>query len=67
MNARLAVLENKRLENEIFQSSKVLAERKGWTVSQAIELKRSVALKYAKANNEKCAINVRYDNALKLN
>lgn len=66
MNARLAVEENKTTERNLLNDSKELAERKGWTIEEAIDFKVSVYQKYAKSSTEAAAWEIRGKNAKKL-
>ena len=65
MNARLAVLENKRLVNELIETSKRVAERKNISLDAAIDYGVNVRVKFAKSNNEKVAWEIRGEEAKK--
>ena len=66
MNARIAIQESKRLINELFNSSKEFAERKGVTIEEAIDFKTSVSVKYAKTATQAHAFEIRAEEAKKL-
>lgn len=66
MNARQAMQENESLTIGLLTASKEMAERLKISVSDAIDKKVAVYVKWAKSNNEAVAWGFRGDDAKKM-
>lgn len=66
MNARQAAEQNEVLTNDLLTSSKAMATRLNITISEAIEKKVAVYVKYSKTPTESSAWEIRGENAKKL-
>ena len=66
MNARLAVLENQILINELVDSAKTFAQRRGVSILEALDFQVQINIKYASTESAKAAWEQRGDAALKM-
>jgi hypothetical protein len=67
MNARQASEQNEILTNDLLKDSKEMATRLNITISEAIDKKVAVYVKYAKSKKEAAAWEIRGENAKKKN
>jgi hypothetical protein len=66
MNARIAVLENQRLVNELVLSAKTFAKRRSVSIVEALDFQVQSRIKYASTESAKAAWEQRGDVALKM-